>query len=70
MPQSNDAGAMPAFKPVFRIDEAVAAYGLGRSTLYQMIQDKRLRLIKVGGRSLLLREDLDGIIADAVERAA
>lgn len=45
-------------KIAYRIDEAVKASGLGRTFLYERIADGTLKSIKVGGRRLILREDL------------
>lgn len=45
-------------KLAYRIDEAVKASGLGRTFLYERIASGELKSIKVGGRRLILREDL------------
>lgn len=45
-------------KIAYRIDEAVKASGLGRTFLYERIADGTLKSIKVGGRRLILREEL------------
>jgi excisionase family DNA binding protein len=45
-------------KFAFRINEAVAVSGLSRSTLYKLLSAEKLRAVKVGGRRLILREDL------------
>ena len=45
-------------KIAYRIDEAVKASGLGRTFLYERIADGTLKSIKVGGRRLIMREDL------------
>ncbi|MFM9938656.1 MAG: helix-turn-helix domain-containing protein [Hyphomicrobiaceae bacterium] len=48
------------FQPAIalRIDAAVKASGLSRSTLYEHIARGRLKAIRVGGRRLILRRDL------------
>jgi excisionase family DNA binding protein len=48
----------PDEKFAFRINEAVAVSGLSRSTLYKLLNTEKLRAVKVGGRRLILREDL------------
>lgn len=45
-------------KLAYRIDEAVKASGLGRSFLYERMADGSLKSIKIGGRRLILRDDL------------
>jgi len=46
-------------KLALRMDEAVAASGLSRSTLYVLISRNDLPAVKIGGRRLILREDLE-----------
>jgi excisionase family DNA binding protein len=55
----------PIEKLAFRIDEAVAATGLSRSTLYLLIGSGKLRSMKVGERRLLLREELAAFLTAA-----
>jgi excisionase family DNA binding protein len=50
--------ALPEEKIALRINDAVAISGLSRSTLYKLHADGKLRAVKVGGRRLILREDL------------
>jgi excisionase family DNA binding protein len=45
-------------KLAYRIDEAVKASGLGRTFLYERIASGELKSVKIGGRRLILREDL------------
>jgi excisionase family DNA binding protein len=42
----------------FTINEAVQLTSLSRSYLYNEVKEKKLRLIKKGSRSLVLRDDL------------
>ncbi len=46
-------------KIAFRIDEAVRASGLSRSSLYLLIASGEVPAIKAGGRRLILRTDLE-----------
>lgn len=50
--------ALPEEKIALRINDAVAISGLSRSTLYKLHANGKLRTRKVGGRRLILREDL------------
>lgn len=46
-------------KLAYRIDDAAAASGLSRRTLYSEIRDGRLQAVKVAGRRLILKADLE-----------
>ena len=52
----------PQEKPLFTMEEACQFLGLSRSTVYRLIADGELRLIKVYNRSLIARRDLDGYV--------
>ena len=49
-------------KPLYTIGDACQFLGLSRSTVYRLIADGELRLIKVYNRSLIARCDLDGYV--------
>jgi excisionase family DNA binding protein len=49
-------------KLAYGIDEAVAACGLGRSTIFLEIKSGRLRAVKVAGRRLIMRDDLEAFL--------
>jgi excisionase family DNA binding protein len=53
---------VPDEKRAFRINEAVAAYGLSRSTLYKLIAERKLRAAKIGGRRLIPRDALETLL--------
>ena len=55
----------PAEKRAYRINEAVAAYRLSRSTLYKLMSDGKLRTVKVAGRRLIPRDAMEALIAGA-----
>ena len=44
-----------------RINEAVAAYRLSRSTIYKLIATGTLRTVKIGGRRLVPRDALEAL---------
>lgn len=50
-------------KLAFRIDEAVAASGLSRSTLYALISAGTLPSVRVAGRRLILKNDLVALLS-------
>lgn len=47
----------------YSIDEASAAIGVGRTTLYELIKVGKLRAIKVGKRTLIRHDDLDRLVS-------
>jgi len=47
----------------YLINEAVAAYRLSRSTIYNLMSAGKLRTVKVGGRRLIPVEALEALIA-------
>lgn len=49
-------------KRAFRIDEAVASYGIGRTKLYELMKEGKLRTVKVGGRRLIPAESLEALL--------
>ena len=49
-------------KITLRLDEAEAASGLSRSTLYELIKSGRLRAVKVAGRRLIPRDALEALL--------
>ena len=52
----------PQEKPLLTIGDACQFLGLSRSTVYRLIADGELRLIKVYNRSLIARRDLDSYV--------
>jgi excisionase family DNA binding protein len=52
-----------AGKIALRIPEAAYISGLSRSTLYALMGEGKLPSVKVGGRRLILRTDLEAYFA-------
>ena len=46
-------------KLAYRVDEACHALGIGRTSLYEMVKSGELKLIKVAGRTLVPRSELE-----------
>ena len=57
-------------KICYTINEATAAFGLGRTKLYELINVGELPLIKVGARSLIRRKDLEAMLDRNLVQAA
>ena len=49
---------LPDWKLAYRIEEAMAATGLGRTTLYNRARNGKLRMKKDGDNTVILRSDL------------
>ncbi len=48
----------PPTRLAYGVDEAAEAMSVGRSTVWRWIHDKRVRTVKLGGRTLIPREEL------------
>jgi excisionase family DNA binding protein len=48
-------------KRAYRVNEAVAAYRLSRSTLYKLIAEGTLRTVKIAGRRLIPRDAIEAL---------
>ncbi|MFO1118128.1 MAG: helix-turn-helix domain-containing protein [Beijerinckiaceae bacterium] len=59
----NTSNIQPAERIALRVNDACAVAGLSRSKLYDLMKDGRLKAIKVGGRRLILRDDLKSLLA-------
>ena len=46
-------------KLAYRVDEACHALGIGRTSLYELVKSGELKLIKVAGRTLVPRSELE-----------
>lgn len=57
-----------AARLAFTVDALRAATGLGRSKIYEQVRAGRLRAIKIGGRTMFRREDVERWLASAPEK--
>ena len=60
----------PPEKLAYTVPEALYATGLGRTTLYALIAERKLRTIKVGSRTLIPADSLRGYLASLEQEAA
>ena len=49
----------------YSIVDACHALGIGRTTLYKLISQGRVRARKIGARTVVLSEDVQRLVADA-----
>jgi excisionase family DNA binding protein len=64
-------GISPAVRPeplAYRVQDACHALGIGRTSLYELVKTGELKLIRVAGRSLVPRSELERLTR--VDRAA
>jgi len=54
-------------KLALRVNEASIVAGISRSTIYKLMASKKLRTTMVGGRRLILREDLHKLLLAGAE---
>ena len=64
-PNERSARAAPCNPLAVTIREASRLTGLGRTTLYQLIAGKKLKLKKIGRRSLIVFQSLRELIEEA-----
>lgn len=62
--------APPVRKLSYRIDEAVAATGLSRPTLYRLVERGELSIFKVGTRTLIMASVLEAFLERQANEAA
>lgn len=49
-----------------RINDASATLGIGRSTLYKMAAAGKIRLVKIGNRTVVPESEIDRLLGEAV----
>lgn len=54
----------------YTVDEAASAIGVGRTTLYKLNKIGKLDFIKVQGRTLIRRSDLENLLRSDQRQAA
>ncbi len=51
--------------PLLSIRETKRALSVGKTTIYQLVKDQKLCLVKVRGRSLITVDSIEALIRDA-----
>ncbi|MFK5598329.1 excisionase family DNA-binding protein [Methylobacterium sp. HMF5984] len=57
-------------KLAYTVPQALYVTGLGRTTIYALIAERKLRTIKVGSRTLIPADSLRGYLASLEQEAA
>jgi excisionase family DNA binding protein len=47
-----------------RVNEAVAAYRIGRSTIYRLMSEGKLGTVKIGKRRLIPRDNMEALLRE------
>ena len=61
---------LPDWKLAYRVDEACASTGYGRSKVWEMIRQGKLKAKKDGGVTVILRGDLNAYLNNLADRQA
>jgi excisionase family DNA binding protein len=51
-----------------RIEEAAHALGCGRTTVFKLIREGRLRVVKLGARTIVPRAEIARLLAETADR--
>ncbi|MGH8338447.1 MAG: helix-turn-helix domain-containing protein [Gammaproteobacteria bacterium] len=54
----------------YRVRDFCRVYGIGKSLLYKLIADGKIRSVKIAGRTVIPRSEGDRLLAGEVSRAA
>ena len=54
---------VPPDKVAFNISELCAAIGLGKTSIYEAIKEGKLKSVRICGRRLILKTDLEAFLA-------
>jgi excisionase family DNA binding protein len=57
-------------KLAFTIAEACASIGIGKTSIYELIAEGKLKSIRAAGRRLILRSDLETFLASCSDQSA
>ena len=57
-----------AGKMAYRINEACQCLGIGRTSLYELVKTGELKLIRIAGRTLVPRSEIERLTS--IDRAA
>lgn len=57
-------------KLTYTVNEATEALGIGRTTLYELINAGKLAVVKIGSRTIIRRKDLDAFLDRHTRRQA
>lgn len=53
-----------SFKLAYSVEEAGAALGVGRSTIFELLKDERLKRVKIGSKTVIPRSSLLALLGE------
>ncbi len=56
----------PDQRAAFNVEDAADYAGIKRTSIYRFLRERQLRDVKIGGRRVILREDLDKLLAENI----
>lgn len=56
-------------KLAYRIADACHSLSISRSSLYNMIRDGRVKAVKIAGRTLILRSEIERLLSEVANDA-
>jgi excisionase family DNA binding protein len=59
---SDPGHLLPAEKPLYSVEEAAVALQLHPATLWKLARAGKLRMVKIGKRTTIRRDDLEALI--------
>jgi excisionase family DNA binding protein len=54
----------PIERRALRINDAAAAYGIGRNTIYKLMSEGKLATIKIAGRRLVPCDNMEALLRE------
>ena len=64
MTQARNSEVAPIEPRALRINDAAAALGVGRSTLYKLMSEGKLATVKVAGRRLVPCDNMEALLRE------
>ena len=64
MTQHRNTTVAPIERRALRINDAAAAYGIGRSLIYKLMSEGKLATVKIAGRRLVLRDNMEALLRE------
>lgn len=67
-PRMNNGGAVTPL--LHTVDRACLVMGIGRTSVYKLISEGKLRTVRIAGRTLVPHASIEELLAGALEGAA
>jgi excisionase family DNA binding protein len=70
-PTATRSAPTTADRPVaYRVEDFCRAYGIGRSTVYELIKEKELKSAVIAGRRVIPASEGDRLLTEALAKSA